>query len=418
MKHAQLVSGVGGMSQNVPLKAGEERYVSYLPLAHILALQVETTLLYLGAEIWYADPRGMPQILPKAKPTYFVGVPKVYELLRAGLEKKLSKSKPAKIVFDAMLWYKLQLLNLGLDDTPLINICFFNIISKLLFGHVIKGGISGGGPMSASLSYFCRAVFNCPMIQGYALTETCVGGTFQDLNDKRIGIVGPPTSCIEMALQSEPEITDAAGVSYLHTDTVDHQGNPVIGRGEVLFRGPCISSGYFKMPEKTAEEYDKDGWFHSGDIGQFTADGVLQIVDRKKNLIKLKGGEYVAIEAMENAFVQSPFCQVVCVIANGDLDGPLAVVRTDDEALQEWAAANKCDVQSAEARKAVVQSMIQHGKDAGLNPLELRLKDCVLNTTVDWVPGKGMTATMKIDRKQIMTIHDKEIKEMLKRNGY
>mmetsp|Transcript_17856 Transcript_17856/g.26412 ORF Transcript_17856/g.26412 Transcript_17856/m.26412 type:complete len:726 (+) Transcript_17856:62-2239(+) len=418
MEHSQLVSGGAGMSRDIPIQPGEERYVSYLPLAHILALQVENILLSLGSEIWYADPRGLPHILPKAKPTYFAGVPKVWETLQTGLEKKLSKMKSLKIVFDAMLWYKLQLLKFDLDDTPLINDCFFDVISKLMFGHVITAGISGGGPMSASLSYYCRAVFHCPIIQGYALTETCVGGTFQDMNDKRVGVVGPPSSCIEISLQSEPDITDAAGVSYLHTDKVDHQGNPVLGRGEVLFRGPCISAGYFKMPEKTAEEYDKDGWFHSGDIGQFTADGVLQIVDRKKNLIKLKGGEYVAIEPMENAFVQSPFCQVVCVIANGDLDGPLAIVRTDNEVLQEWAAANKCDIQSPEARKAVVQSMIKYGKEAGLSLLELRVKDCVLNTTVDWVPGNGMTATMKIDRKQIMTLHDTEIKEMLKRNGY
>lgn len=418
MEHAQLVSGGAGMSQGVPLKPGQERYVSYLPLAHILALQIENIMLYLGSEIWYTDPRGLPEILPKAKPTYFAGVPKVWEMLRLGLEKKLSKAKSVKIVFEAMLWYKLQLLRFDLDDTPLINACFFDVISKLMFGHVINAGISGGGPMSTSLSSFCRAVFHCPMVQGYALTETCVGGTFQDMDDKRVGVVGPPSSCIEIALQSEPEITDGAGVSYLHTDKVDHQGNPVLGRGEVLFRGPCVSLGYFKMPEKTAEEYDKDGWFHSGDIGQFTADGVLQIVDRKKNLIKLKGGEYVAIEPMENAFVQSPFCQVVCVMANGDLDGPLAIVRTDNEALQEWATANNCDIQSAEARKAVVKSMVKYGKEAGLNPLELRIKDCVLNTAVDWVPGNGMTATMKIDRKQIMKMHDDEVKDMLKRNGY
>jgi len=418
MKHAQMVSGAAGMSRGIPIQPGEERFISFLPLAHIFALQLENMMFRLGSEIWYTDPRGLTRILPKAKPTFFGGVPKIWEVLQTTLEKKLSKKKPIKIIFDALLWYKLQLLKLDLDDTPLLNDCCFDLISKIIFGHVIKMGFSGGGPMSASLSNFCRAVFHCPMIQGYALTETCVGGTMQDIKDKRVGVVGPPASCLEISLQSEPDIRDAAGVSYLHSDKVDSHGNPVLGRGEVLFRGPCISSGYFKMPEKTAEEYDKDGWFHSGDIGQFTADGVLQIVDRKKNLIKLKGGEYVAIEPMEIAFVQSPFCQTVCVMADGNLDGPLAIVRTDNEALNEWAKANNCDMQSPEARKAVVKSMIKYGKEAGLTSLELRLKDCVLNTTVDWEPGNGLTPTGKIERRQVMKMHDAEIKEMLKRNGY
>ena len=124
----------------------------------------------------------------------------------------------------------------------------------------------------------------------------------------------------------------------------------------------------------------------------------------------------MAIEPMEIAFVQSPFCQTVCVMADGNLDGPLTIVRTDNEALNKWVKANNCDMQSPEAWKAVVKSMIKYSKEAGLTSLELRLKDCVLNTTVDWEPGNGLTPTGKIERRQIMKIHDAEIKEMLKRN--
>lgn len=441
MTHSQLVSGVSGMAMNVTLRSGRERYVSYLPLAHILALQIENALLNCGSRICYADPRTMAQALPMFKPTLFAGVPKVYEMLRAALEKKLRRGpKAARLTFEALLAWKTSMLRIGLD-CPVTNL-FFGLISKKVFGGILEYGVSGGGPMSESLSYFCRACFCCPIIQGYALTETCVGGTFQNTSDARVGVVGGPVPCVEIMLQSEPEITDANGSPYLHTDTKGGKGEAVIGRGEICMRGPCISSGYYKMPEKTREEYDAEGFFHTGDIGQFTADGVIQIVDRKKNLIKLKGGEYVAVEAMENAFVSSPFASFVCVVANGDLDGPLAIVRTDNEFLRKWAAENNVALSEdnqvgtsdertplsgitlkelaarEETRKAAVQSMIQVGKEAGLTSLELRMKDCVLVTDVEWGPGNGFTATMKIDRKQICKMHAKELDEMLKRNGY
>jgi len=308
-------------------------------------------------------------------------------------------------------------------DTPVSNL-LFQTVSKKVFGGVLRFGVSGGGPISGSLQEICRAYFCCPLIQGYALTETCVGGCFQALDDSRESVVGPPVPCVEVMLQSEPEILDSAGFPYLHTDTKDSKGSPVIGRGEICFRGPCISSGYYKLPDKTAEEYDKDGWFHSGDIGQFTSDGVIQIVDRKKNLIKLRGGEYVQIESMEVAFGQSPFVSAVCVVANGDLDTPLAIVNADDNCLKKWAAENDThydDLQELadkkDTREAVVKSMVKEGKESGLTTLELRIKDCCLVVGNEWGPGNGMTASMKIDRKQILKIHEEELNAMLKRNG-
>jgi long-chain acyl-CoA synthetase len=224
-------------------------------------------------------------------------------------------------------------------------------------------------------------------------------------------------------LQSEPEITDKNGMPYLMDDKVDPDGNRIIGRGEICMRGPCISSGYYKMPEKTAEEYDENGWFHTGDIGQFTDDGVIQIVDRKKNLVKLKGGEYVAVEAMECAFVQSPMVSAVCVIANGDLDRATALVTVQDAQLEKWA--DEADVsygsitkltRMPETKRAVLKSMLACGKEAGLNPLELGMRDCELLPGVEWLPGTGMTATMKIDRKKIAQLHAAELEALLKRN--
>mmetsp|Transcript_22681 Transcript_22681/g.37524 ORF Transcript_22681/g.37524 Transcript_22681/m.37524 type:complete len:730 (-) Transcript_22681:56-2245(-) len=423
MKHSQLVAGVSGMVLNVHLRKGQEIYVSYLPLAHILALQIENVLLSVGTTLCYTDPRQIAKALPMYKPTIFAGVPKVWSMLENALEKKIAAGPAAlRIVFSALITWKLQVLKVGMD-TPVSNL-FFNLISSKVFGGTLQFGVSGGGPIGGALHDFCRACFNCPIIQGYALTETCVGGCFQATNDMRSGVVGPPVPCVEIVLQSEPDIKDGAGLPYLYTDTKGSKGESILGRGEICMRGPCISSGYYKLPEKTKEEYDSEGFFHTGDIGQFTADGVIQIIDRKKNLVKLRGGEYVAVEAMETAFVNSKLVMAVCVVASGDLDAPLAIVRAENGALEQWAAENGVSYDSLEklaeleaTRKAVVKSMVAEGKDAGCTSLELRMKDCTIVTQDEWSPGKGMTATMKIDRKALYSMYEKELDVMYKRNG-
>ena len=104
--------------------------------------------------------------------------------------------------------------------------------------------------------------------------------------------------------QTGTEVCDRDGKPYLETDT-SHYGLPCRGRGEVLIRGHSVSSGYLKKIEKTQKEFDKYGYFHTGDIAIFTTDGCIKIVDRLKNLVKLKGGEYIALESMEKEYVEN-----------------------------------------------------------------------------------------------------------------
>jgi long-chain acyl-CoA synthetase len=387
-----------------------------------LALQIENAILNSGGKICYSDARSLAKTLTMFRPTVFAGVPKVYEILRDALVKKIESSLYVKILFNVLFAWKSFLLSHGLDS-PVTNI-FFKQISKKIFGGVLQYAVSGGGSLNAALHNFCRVVFCCPIIQGYALTETCVGGAFQDTCDLRDGVVGPPVPCVEMMLQSEPDIKDSAGMPYLHTDTVGAKGEVVLGRGEICMRGPCISNGYYKMPEKTKEVYDEEGWFHSGDIGQFTSDGVLQIIDRKKNIVKLKGGEYVAVENMENAYSQSPLVASACVVANGDLDRALVIVHANNSALEKWAVDHGISYGSVhdlavnkEIKQAVIASMKACGKEAGLTSLENGISDCVLVTDVAWEAGHGFTASGKIDRAAIFKMHGDQLNAMLQRNG-
>ena len=106
---------------------------------------------------------------------------------------------------------------------------------------------------------------------------------------------------------------------------------PCLGRGEICIRSESVSAGYLHKPDKTAEEFDSNGWFTTGDVGIWTSDGSLMIVDRIKNLVKLLGGEYIAVEAMEAVFNSSVFCNGlnggVLVYGDGAMDRAVALVQ-------------------------------------------------------------------------------------------
>lgn len=140
-------------------------------------------------------------------------------------------------------------------------------------------------------------------------------------------------------------------MGYLSTDTVHGadlengiEGIACLGRGEVCFRGFNIFKGYYKMPEKTQEALDNDGWLHSGDIGLWTPNGALRIIDRKKNIFKLSQGEYVAAEKIENIYVKSPFI-AQCFVYGDSLQSYLVgIIVPDQEYLLRWAKNNDIEV--------------------------------------------------------------------------
>jgi long-chain acyl-CoA synthetase len=257
------------------------------------------------------------------------------------------------------------------------------------------------------------------------LTETCAGGSIQDFADLRSGIAGVPIASLECKLISVPDINDKGGLPYLATDTRDVDGNKVHGRGEILFKGPSISLGYYTMPEKTAEVYDEDGYFHTGDIGQFMADGSLRIVDRVKNLVKLKGGEYVALEKMEMTYGNSAFVDAVaggiCCYGDGDMDRPIALMQLNEVFAMQWAKSNgvEGDFESVKKSKAlsdaVLADMKKEGAKGGLSHLEKLVAVAFLDE--HWTPENGcLTAANKLQRRMVVQKFSEEF-EATKKKG-
>jgi len=277
-------------------------------------------------------------------------------------------------------------------------------------------------------------MLGAPLVQGYALTETSCSGTVQYSSDPRDGVVGPPVASVEIKLRDcleapegnpngkpEASVLDREKKPYLTTDR-SHYGEPCVGRGEVLIRGPAVGSGYLKQADKTAEAFDSEGWFYSGDIALFTPDGCIKIVDRLKNLVKLKGGEYVAIESKEKEYSKSIFVNAInggiMCYADGSMDRPVALVQANMLEVRKVAAAKGLTFPNDDAlcndatvEKIVLEDLIKEGVAGGVSSLEKLLAIKLISghgepdkqeINSPWTPdNEFLTASNKLNRKPI-----------------
>jgi len=250
--------------------------------------------------------------------------------------------------------------------------------------------VSGGAPLSAETQEYVTAVL-APVAQGYGATETCGCATVQEVlsvdgrpADKATGIVGAIQPATEIKLLSVPDM------GYLVTD----QPHP---RGEILIAGNNVSqTGYYKMPEKSGEDFPRhaDGkvWFHTGDIGVVTETGTLKIIDRKKDLIKLTGGEYVSLGKVEASLKQVKGIGACVVFAQSDKDHCVCIVSQPERG---WAS-----VGGRPDEDALVKDIGNMLKAAGLAKFEIPTKVKVDDEI--WTAESGLvTASLKVQRNPL-----------------
>jgi len=419
--HAQCTAGVAGIG-GLGIQSSDIA-LGYLPLAHILELMSELCMVHMGVPICYADPKTLTTkgafptgALEEFRPTVMAGVPKIWDVIKKGVQAKVAASSPvARFLVETAFQARTFAINHGYD-TPLFKKLVFAKFSKVVGGR-LRLALSGGGPLNSEVQVFIRTCFGCPLFQGYGLTETCAGLSVQAMEDLRSGIVGSPNITCEVRLTSCTEIKDKNGAPYLSTDTKDTSGNQVFGRGEIQIKGNNVSLGYYKMQEKTDEVFGKDGFFSTGDIGQFMSDGSLRIVDRVKNLVKLKGGEYIAIENMEMVYGNSSFVDAVsggiCVYGDGDMDRAIALMQLNEPIAMAWAKDNGVAgtfqevMASKELNDAVLKDMNKEGVKGGLSRLEKLI--AVKFLTSPWTPENGcLTAANKLERRKVVETFSEE----------
>ena len=212
-------------------------------------------------------------------------VPLIIDRIYKNVLAKVEKSGPFSLkLFQFCVEYRLRWNRIGMD-TPLVNKMIFRRVQRMVGGKLKYIGV-GSAPLASVAQRFVRTVLDVKICQGYGLTETLCTATGQRVYDMQTGNVGPPLVGIDIMLKSWEDggyrINDSCGP-----------------RGEIIVGGPHVAKEYFKMPEKTQEDFfiDSDGlrWFKTGDIGQFSKNGSLMIIDRKKDLVKPQGGEYISL---------------------------------------------------------------------------------------------------------------------------
>ncbi|KAI8471525.1 MAG: hypothetical protein J3K34DRAFT_416911 [Monoraphidium minutum] len=414
LKHSAIVAAVCNVVQYTKLWGTEfgpgDSMLSYLPLAHIFDRVAEEMFLYLGGSIgyWQGDTTKLVDDIGALKPSMFIGVPRIFDRIYTAVTGQIDKAGGVKkFLFNWGFTRKLFFMKQGTsvdNASPFFDKLVFSKVKARLGGRV-KLIVSGGAPLAPHVEEFLRVTMCAPVAQGYGLTECCAGANIA-LADSwdQFATNGPPLSCIEMRFESVPE---------MNYDATDKEAPS----GEVLLRGPCLFTGYYKQADKTEEVLDADGWFHTGDIGTLTAAGALKIVDRKKNIFKLSQGEYIAVEKLEATYLKASPVEQVWVYGDSYQAKLVAVVVPKKHALEDWAkAAGKSgsfkELCADPAAKAwTVKELVATGKADKLKGFEL-VAAVHLEPEPFSVEADLMTPTFKLKRPQLKKAYQADLDKM------
>lgn len=314
LSHKNLVSNVVYSTERLPV-SWQARGLSFLPLCHVYERMIIYLYFYNGVSLYYAE--SMDTIgdnLREVKPEVFTAVPrlleKVFDKIMAkgaelsGIKKMLfywAVSVAEEYEIHGKSWfYKLKLA----------------IARKLIFskwqealGGKAKAVASGSAALQPRLARIFLAA-GIPIMEGYGLTETSpvISVNCQWNDGVRIGTVGRPLKEADVKIAED---------------------------GEILYKGPNLMMGYYKRPDLTDEVIDKDGYFHTGDIGEFVEGDFLKITDRKKEIFKTSGGKYIAPQIIENAFKSSRFIEQLIIIGENEKH-PAALIQLDFDFCLDW----------------------------------------------------------------------------------
>jgi long-chain acyl-CoA synthetase len=343
IRHTSIVASVTsfvealGLSYDNDTSTNQEVYLAHQPPARVVEFAIEMAMLSSGAAIGFA---GVPTLcvasFQKFKPTLVCSTPKDFEaLVKGATEEMKHDSLMGRSVFSIAFAAR----RLCQGRLAPISTMMMRSRQEILGGH-IKFCISSGGALDQDIQTTLQVAFGAPTLQLYGLTETCGAGALQLRESSTVGNVGPPMPDIEIKLGScldelgEALALDASGRPYLTSDRY-HLGIPCLGRGQIAIRGGMVATAYYSVQSNPVLSESKiaqwNGWCLTGDVGVWTSKGELMIVDRLKNLVKLKSGECVALESMECSFNRSAFVNrgnggVLCY-ADDKMDQPVALVQ-------------------------------------------------------------------------------------------
>ena len=389
LSHNNIVSNVLNSAPRIPFDEGTSRALSFLPICHIFERMIIYIYQYYSVSIYFAESiEKLTDNLKEVHPTVMTVVPrlleKVYDKIYAtGAE--LSGLK--KMLF---FWA----INLGLRYKPYgQNGWFYEkqlaIARKLIFSkwrEGLGGELSVMVSGSAALQHRLARVFaaaNIPVMEGYGLTETSPVISVNDMRKGlfRVGTVGKVIQNVEVKIAED---------------------------GEILCKGPNVMMGYYK-DETLTNEAIKDGYFHTGDIGEFDSDGFLRITDRKKEMFKTSGGKYIAPQIIENRMKQSLFIEQAMVIGDGE-KMPAAFIQPSFDFIRDWGLRHGLKLEGSNKELIKNPKVLERFQEEVDHANERfgnweKVKRFELTPDVWSIEAGHLTPTMKLRRKIIREIY-------------
>ncbi|MEV8535118.1 AMP-dependent synthetase/ligase [Streptomyces sp. NPDC051211] len=374
----------------------------WLPLAHVFGKVLTSGQIEVG-HVTAVDGRidKIIENLPVVQPTYMAAVPRIFEKVYNGVVAKARAAGGAKYkIFQwaadvARQYAKVSQDNFrrtGKASVPFAlstkhKIADALVYSKLreAFGGNLRAAVSGSAGLAPEIGFFFSGA-GIHILEGYGLTESSAASFVNPGEAYRTGTVGKPLPGTEVRIADD---------------------------GEILLRGPGIMEGYHGLPEKTAEVLESDGWLHTGDIGELSADGYLRITDRKKDLIKTSGGKYVAPAEVEGQF--KAICPYVSniVVHGADRNFCSALIALDGPAILGWAAENGlegksyAEVVAAAETNRLIETYIQTLNE-GLQRWQTIKKFRLLPRDLDVEHG-DLTPSLKLKRPVV----EREFKHLI-----
>lgn len=398
LSHYNLINQFKNFCQT-PAKDSKVAF-SFLPICHAYERALIYMYHYLGISIYYAESIAtIANDMLEIHPSMMCAVPRVLEKF---YDKIVASGKLMKGLQKAIFFWAIKLTErYHIDPKERSRMYNFklSIADKLVYSKIREkiGAdrfdiiVSGAASISQKICGFFSAI-KMPVFEGYGLTETSpvIAVSSREPYGRALGCVGLPLPGVEVKIANN---------------------------GEVICRGHNVMMGYYKNPKLTAEVIDKDGWFHTGDLGRFTEHGQLVITGRLKNLFKTSLGKYVNPDVVEHIFESSGFIEHIVVLGENQ-KFTAALIHPDFAFLKDWCKKHEIKFTTPEKMIENDQVIKRYAKEitklnANLGEVEKIKKYTFI--TDDWTIDNGiLTPTLKVKRKAIMTKYSNLIDNMFK----
>ncbi len=393
--HYNVVWTLESVKRAADLKLGA-RMVSYLPLAHI-AERLATHYMgtYLSGQVWYCpNLAGVLEYIQEARPTLFVGVPRVYEKFHARLSSRFAEADGVKkLLLDRALALNEKRVEADLEGRS--GPALAGVLDKIVLSKVreqlgmdaVEFAISAAAPISADLLKFFLTI-GVPLYEIYGMSENTGPATLTSPGNVKLGSVGKPFPGVEIKTADD---------------------------GELMMRGGHVTKGYYKLDHETREAYDDDGWLRTGDLARIDEDGFVWIVGRKKEIIITAAGKNVAPAKLETALGNHPIISKVCMI--GDQRKFLSmVIALDPEEAPGWAQAHGIeytDLASFSELPEVQDEIARAVSEANESVARVEQVKKWVVVPDEWSPETGeVTPSLKLKRRVVLDKYADQIDAM------